>query len=61
MKWLLIIIPLLGVWWFLNLIVLLEKLKAGKNYQNQKLLGAVCTFFLLLFLIYFLMGSASYV
>lgn len=30
-----------SVLWFLNLVQLLEKLKAGRNIHNQKVLGCV--------------------
>jgi hypothetical protein len=47
----LVVVPLLGVLWFLNFVVLLEKMKKEKNYHNQKVLGAVLTFILITFLI----------
>ena len=48
-----LIIPLLGVFWFLNFIKFLEKLHTNKNTHNQKLLGCVLTF---LFIAAFLFG-----
>lgn len=34
-------VPLFSILWFLNLVQLLEKLKSGKDIQNQKVLGCV--------------------
>ena len=41
------LIAILGVLWFLNLVVLLVKLKGNKSIQNQTILGAVLTFLLI--------------
>ena len=38
-----VIVPMLGVLWFLNLITFLEKLHNGKNTHNQKVLGIFWT------------------
>ena len=46
MHYLLLLYPVIAVIWFLNVVALLEKMKDGKNYHNQKLLGAVYSFFL---------------
>ena len=46
MHYLLLIYPVIAVIWFLNVVAMLEKMKDGKNYHNQKLLGAVYSFFL---------------
>lgn len=36
-----VVVPLLGVIWFLNLITFMEKLHNDKNTHNQKVLGGV--------------------
>lgn len=38
-----IVVPLLGVLWFLNLITFMENLHNGKNTHYQKVLGGVWT------------------
>ena len=38
---LLLVIPLLGVFWFLNFNTFLKNLKNGKNTHNQNVLEAV--------------------
>ncbi|MBP2239591.1 hypothetical protein J2Z40_000144 [Cytobacillus eiseniae] len=53
---LLLVVPLLGVLWFINLTTFLKKLKDGKDTHNQNVLGAVYTFFLLLALMLFFPG-----
>ena len=58
MIWLLII-PALGVLLFLNIITLLQKLKDGKNYHNQKVLSAVILFILLFFLTFCLLEGSN--
>lgn len=45
---LLLVIPLLGVLWFLNFTTLLKNLKNGKSTHNQNVLGAVLTFIFIL-------------
>jgi len=46
LHYLLLLYPVIAVLWFLNVVTLLEKMKVGKNYHNQKLLGAVYSFLL---------------
>ncbi|MER2006952.1 MAG: hypothetical protein ABS939_05820 [Psychrobacillus sp.] len=58
MIWLLII-PALGVSLFLNIVTLLQKLKDGKNYHNQKVLGAVILFILLFLITLFLLEGSN--
>ena len=58
MIWLLII-PALGVMLFLNIITLLQKLKDGKNYDNQKKMSAVILFILLLLITFFLLEGSN--
>jgi len=41
----LVIVPLIGVLWFLNLVSLIKKIKKDRDPHNQVLLGAVMTFF----------------
>ena len=48
MFYLLLIIPMIAVLWFLNLVSLLNKIKENRNYKNEKILGAVYSFFLTL-------------
>ena len=38
-----IVVPVLGVFWFLNLLTFLENLHNGKNTHNQKVLGVFWT------------------
>ncbi|MER2261492.1 MAG: hypothetical protein ABS934_05705 [Psychrobacillus sp.] len=58
MIWLLII-PALGVMLFLNIITLAQKLKDGKNYDNQKIMSAVILFILLLLITFFLLEGSN--
>jgi len=51
-----IVVPLLGVIWFLNLITFMENLHNGKNTHNQKVLGGVWTFAFIATLIYCYIG-----
>ena len=37
-------LPILGVLWFLNLIKFFERLHAGRNTHNEKVLGGFLTF-----------------
>jgi len=53
---LLVIVPVIGVLWFLNLVSLLKKIKEERNPHNQVLLGAVMTFFFV-FMFSFLVAS----
>jgi len=48
MFYLLLLIPMIAVLWFLNLVSLLNKIKENRNYKNEKILGAVYSFFLAL-------------
>lgn len=48
MVYLLLAIPVIAVLWFLNLVSLLKKIKENRNYKNEKILGAVYSFFLAL-------------
>ena len=42
MEYLFLLVPIVfSVLWFVNLVQLLEKLKAGRNIHNQKVLGCV--------------------
>ncbi|MBG9587449.1 hypothetical protein ABE26_10390 [Cytobacillus firmus] len=50
------VLPIFGVFWYLNLILLLKKIKEGKNTRIQTILGAVLTFFFIFTLIYFFSG-----
>lgn len=47
-----LVIPLLGVLWFLTFVSFLKNLKNGKSTHNQTILGAVFTFILLFALMY---------
>lgn len=49
---LLLVIPLLGVIWFLNFMIFLSNLKNDASTQNQKILGAVLTFILIFTIMY---------
>ncbi len=42
-----LIVPLIGVLWFLNLTSFLKNLVNGKSTHNQTILGAVLTFILI--------------
>lgn len=55
-----IVLPVLGVIWFLNLITFLEKLHNGKNTHNQKVLGGFWTFIFIAALFYCFIGIFSY-
>ena len=50
-----IILPTLGVLWFINLITFIEKLHKGKDTHNQKILGSVWTFFFVAYLCFIIM------
>lgn len=54
---LLIVVPLLGVLWFLNFTTFLKNLKNGKGTHNQNVLGAVLTFIFILALMYCYAGT----
>jgi len=47
-----LVIPLLGVLWFLTFTSFLKNLKNGKSTHNQTILGAVFTFIFLFALMY---------
>lgn len=47
-----VILPSLGVIWFLNLITFIEKLHKGKDTHNQKILGSVWTFIFIALLLF---------
>ncbi|KQL52567.1 hypothetical protein AN964_02780 [Heyndrickxia shackletonii] len=53
---LLILIPALGVLWFLNLTNFLIRLKKDQNTHNQKVLGAILTFLLVFAFAYGFLG-----
>lgn len=42
-----LIVPTLGVLWFLNLVFLLKNIKVERDTRNQTILGSVLTFFIL--------------
>ncbi len=48
----LLVLPALGVVWFLNLVTLMEKLHKGKSIKNQKILGSLWTFLFIFLLMY---------
>ena len=50
-----IILPTLGVIWFINLITFIEKLHKGKDTHNQKILGGVWTFLFVAYLCFIIM------
>lgn len=47
-----VLVPVLGVFWYLNLIKFIEKLHDKKDTHNQKILGGVWTFVFIAGLIY---------
>ena len=53
----LLVIPLLGVLYFLNLTVFLKNLKNGKSTRNQTILGSVLTFIFIFSLMFFYIGT----
>lgn len=52
-----LVVPLLGVLWFLNFTTFLKNLKNGKSTHNQNVLGAVITFIFILALMYCYAGT----
>ncbi len=54
---LLLVVPILGVLWFLNLTTFLKNLKNGKSTHNQNILGAVLTFIFIFALMYCFAGT----
>jgi len=55
-----IVLPAIGVLWFLNLITFLEKLHNGKDTHNQKVLGGLWTFVFLAALFFCFIAITSY-
>ncbi|EPD53775.1 hypothetical protein HMPREF1210_00598 [Paenisporosarcina sp. HGH0030] len=55
MLWL--VVPLLGVVWFLNFTTFLKNLMNGKSTHNQNVLGAVLTFIFIFALMYCYAGT----
>jgi len=55
-----VVLPALGVVWFLNLITFMEKLHKGKDTHNQKILGGLWTFAFIALLIYCFISITSY-
>jgi len=55
-----VVLPVLGVIWFLNLITFMEKLHNGKNTHNQKILGGLWTFVFIAALFYCFLSITSY-
>ena len=53
---LLVVVPVIGVLWFLNLVSLLKKIKENRDPHKQVLLGAVMTFFFV-FMFSFIVAS----
>ncbi|TFD94354.1 hypothetical protein [Jeotgalibacillus sp. R-1-5s-1] len=53
---LLLVIPLLGVFWFVTLISILKNLKKGQDVHNQTFIGAVITFAFLFILMFSIVG-----
>ena len=54
---LLLVIPSLGVLWFVNFTVFLKNLKNGKSTYNQTVLGSVLTFAFIFALMYGYVGT----
>lgn len=54
---LLLVVPLLGVFWFLNLTTFLKNLKNGVSTHNQNVVGAVLTFIFIFALMYCYAGT----
>lgn len=48
----LLVIPIVGVLWFINLTLFLRKLHADRGVKNETVLGAALTFILIFFLMY---------
>jgi len=55
-----LVLPALGVVWFLNLITFMEKLHKGKDTHNQKILGGLWTFMFIALLFYCFIAITSY-
>jgi len=54
---LLLVVPLLGVLWFLNFTTFLKNLKNEKSTHNQNVLGAALTFIFIFALMYCYAGT----
>lgn len=54
---LLLVVPLLGVLWFINFTAFLTNLKNDKSTHNQILLGSALTFIFIFAVIYFYVGT----
>jgi hypothetical protein len=54
---LLLVVPLVGVLWFLNFTTFLKNLKKEKSTHNQNILGAVLTFIFIFSLMYCFVGT----
>ena len=54
---LLLVIPLLGVLWFINFTTFLKNLKHGKSTHRQDVLGPVLTFIFIFALMYCFLGA----
>ncbi|WP_199738119.1 hypothetical protein [Falsibacillus albus] len=48
MDYFIVLIPLIGLLWFLNLTAMLQKLSNKKDIHNQVVLGGFLTIFLIL-------------
>ncbi|SOB93813.1 hypothetical protein SAMN05880501_101705 [Ureibacillus xyleni] len=53
----LLVVPTIGVLWFLNFTTFLKHLNNGKSTHNQNVLGATLTFIFLFALMYCLAGT----
>jgi uncharacterized BrkB/YihY/UPF0761 family membrane protein len=53
----LLIIPLIGVLWFLNFATFLKNLNNSKENRNQIILGAFLSFILLFIIMYVFIGT----
>ncbi|WP_369902497.1 hypothetical protein [Bacillus manliponensis] len=51
-----LLIPLLGVLWFVNFVYLIRNIANKKSIHNQILLGTVITFFFLFAFMYSILG-----
>ena len=52
-----LVVPILGVLWFLNFTTFLKNLNSGESTHNQKVLGAVLTFIFIFALMYCYAGT----
>lgn len=51
-----VILPALGVVWFLNLLTFVEKVHNGKDTHNQKIFGGLWTFIFVAAVFYCFLG-----